>query len=435
MRIAEPFEPFAACLSGGAFLYLGWPVLMIHPAGSDKGTDVGIAPLPEKLPTGLFALAFTDVAGSTALKQRLGDRAWTRLIEAHHQLVRNALREFGGQEIETAGDSFLLLFGTPSQAVTFSVLLQARLRRFRDEHKAQIADRVGIHLGEVVVRDHAEGLKLRDLYGSNVDICSRVMSLAKASQVLMSRGVFDSARQVLKGEDLEGVNQLEWFNHGPYRLQGVEEPLEICEVRETGKETLGPPTSSEKAERQVRAGDEQVLGWRPAVGQCVPNTHWLLEQKLGEGGFGEVWLGQHQAIKERRVFKFCFRADRVRSLKREMTLFRVVKERVGNHPNIVRLLDVSLDSPPFYVEMDYVDGQDLRTWCEGRGGPAGLPLETKLEIIAQVSDGVQAAHDAGVIHRDIKPGNILITGTAGRAGGSNVAAEPGLPPVPGKPPR
>jgi len=53
----------------------------------------------------------------------------------------------------------------------------------------------------------------------------------------------------------------------------------------------------------------------------VPQTKWVLEQKLGEGGFGEVWLGQHQVMKERRVFKFCFRADRVRSLKREMTLF------------------------------------------------------------------------------------------------------------------
>ena len=81
----------------------------------------------------------------------------------------------------------------------------------------------------------------------------------------------------------------------------------------------------------------------------MPNTKWALEEKLGEGGFGEVWLGRHETLKQQRVFKFCFRADRVRSLKREMTLFRLLKERIGDHPNIVRLLEVYLDEPPFYI--------------------------------------------------------------------------------------
>lgn len=75
----------------------------------------------------------------------------------------------------------------------------------------------------------------------------------------------------------------------------------------------------------------------------MPNTRWRLKTKLGEGGFGEVWLGRHQTMKERRVFKFCFRADRVRSLKREMTLFRLIKERIGDHPNIVGLREVYFD--------------------------------------------------------------------------------------------
>ena len=174
---------------------------------------------------------------------------------------------------------------------------------------------------------------------------------------------------------------------------------------------LSPPTSSEKAQRVAGEG-ESVLGWRPAVGQVVPNTKWVLEQRLGEGGFGEVWLGRHQTMKERRVFKFCFRADRVRSLKQEMTLFRLIKEQIGDHPNIVRLLEVYFDHPPYYVEMDYVEGQDLRTWCEAEGGAARVPLEVKLEIVAQIADALQAAHDAGVIHRDVKPGNILVSGEA-----------------------
>ena len=96
----------------------------------------------------------------------------------------------------------------------------------------------------------------------------------------------------------------------------------------------------------------------------MPNTQWLLEQKLGEGGFGEVWLGRHQVMKERRVFKFCFRADRVRSLKREMTLFRLIKERIGDHPNIVALREVYFERFPagdHTVELDVAPGCAITT--------------------------------------------------------------------------
>jgi serine/threonine protein kinase len=93
-----------------------------------------------------------------------------------------------------------------------------------------------------------------------------------------------------------------------------------------------------------------------------------------------------------------------------LTLFRVLKERVGDHSNIVRLHDVFLDQAPFSVEMDYVEGTDLRSWCEAQGGVEKVPLETRLESVAQAADGLQAAHEAGIIHRDIKPANILIGG-------------------------
>jgi hypothetical protein len=157
----------------------------------------------------------------------------------------------------------------------------------------------------------------------------------------------------------------------------------------------------------------------------VRNTKWVLEQKLGEGGFGEVWLGRHQNLKERRVFKFCFRADRVRSLKREMTLFRVLKERVGDHPNIVRLLEVNFDEPPYYLETDHVEGQDLKAWCEQQGGAEKVPLAARLEIVAQIADALQSAHDAGGV---IKSGRgqtwIIRKAPSPRQAGSTVLPEP-----------
>ncbi|MBI2947400.1 MAG: protein kinase [Verrucomicrobia bacterium] len=376
---------------------------------SDTGQRVQLEEFQRQHRTGLVTLLFTDIVESTALKQRLGDRAGAAFFEKHHQLVRATRARFtDAREIETAGDSFLIVFAKPSDAAQFALLVQARLRDLSRESGVTVQDRIGIHVGEVVIKEGQTSARPTDLYGIQIDICARVMSLARAGQVLMTRSVFDSARQVLKGEDIEGIGALEWLNHGLYLLKGLDEPVEICEVREVGQDTGGAPAGTEKAQRQVASGDEQVLGWRPALGQRVPNTEWVLERKLGEGGFGEVWLGRHQTMKERRVFKFCFRADRVRFLKREMTLFRLLKERVGDHPNIVRLLEVYFNEPPFYVEMDYVEGSDLRTWSEERGGVASVPLETRLEIVAQAAEGLQAAHDAGVIHRDIKPTNILV---------------------------
>ena len=189
-------------------------------------------------------------------------------------------------------------------------------------------------------------------------------------------------------------------------LPGGETPPALCERL---RQLLAGPARAAAPAEDVRVPEaREIPGWRPAVGEAVPDTPWVLEAKLGQGGFGEVWLGRHPKLHERRVFKFCFRADRVRSLKRELTLFRVVKERVGEHPNIVRLLDVHFDEPPYYVEMDYVEGQSLKVWCDEKGGADQVPLATRLEIVAQIADALHAAHTAGVIHRDVKPGNILI---------------------------
>jgi class 3 adenylate cyclase len=372
--------------------------------------------------TGLFTLLFTDVVGSTQLKAALGDQSGVTLIQSHHALVRELLRSFSeAEEISTAGDSFLLVFAKPSDALRFALQLQSRLRAFNESRPVAVEDRVGLHMGEVVIEDR-EGK--RDVHGMQVDTCARVMSLAQAGQILLTRPVFDNARQSLKGEEIEGITALEWLNHGRFELKGLGEPVEICEVRAAGAANLSPPATSEKARRVEAPEGEAVLGWRPAVGQVVPHTKWELERKLGEGGFGEVWLGRHQTMKERRVFKFCFRADRVRSLKREMTLFRLIKERIGDHPNIVSLREVYFDQPPYYVEEEYVAGQELASWCAAQGGADKVPLEGKLEIVAQIADALQAAHDAGVIHRDVKPGNILVS--TGSAAPSTINPQPSV---------
>ncbi|MBM3334520.1 protein kinase, partial [Candidatus Sumerlaeota bacterium] len=133
-----------------------------------------------------------------------------------------------------------------------------------------------------------------------------------------------------------------------------------------------------------------------------------LEEKLGEGGFGEVWRARHRLTKDLRVFKFCFRADRLRNLKREMTIFRILKEALGERRDIERLYDVQFEEAPYYLELEYTACGNLAEWIEARGGFDNVPLELRCEIIAQIATALAAAHSVGVIHKDIKPTNVLV---------------------------
>src|SRR5262249_25376589 len=148
--------------------------------------------------------------GSTSLKRDLGDREAVRMIQRHEGVVRGILQEFEeGEEISTAGDSFFIVFTRPSDAVAFSLLLQSKLRALAGVCKRPIQDRIGIHLGEVIV-EKGKGGGSKSLYGMQVDVCARVMSAAAGGQILMTRATFDNARQVLAGRPIAGLSSLNW---------------------------------------------------------------------------------------------------------------------------------------------------------------------------------------------------------------------------------
>jgi class 3 adenylate cyclase len=211
-----------------------------------------VAAFQRKHRIGLVTLLFTDMVGSTKLKQELGDAEAVRLMQKHHSLMRDVLRLFpGGEEISTAGDSFFIVFAKPSDAVRFSLIVQSKLRKLSEEVDYIVADRIGVHVGEVFIEEMEGSDKVNDLYGIQVDTAARVMSLGEANQILMTRFAFDNARQVLKGQELDGIGLLTWKSHGLYDLKGVEEPLEVCEVGEAGFASLKAPEASEKVRRHT----------------------------------------------------------------------------------------------------------------------------------------------------------------------------------------
>lgn len=144
---------------------------------------------------GLLTLFFSDMVASTQLKQTYGDIQATTLIQRHHAIVRERLSKFKeAEEISTAGDSFFLVFAKPSDAVQFALHLQRALDELSYSTGNAIKDRIGIHIGEVFVSETTEHQK-KDLYGMQIDLCAKVMSLAEGNQILLTRSVFDSARQ------------------------------------------------------------------------------------------------------------------------------------------------------------------------------------------------------------------------------------------------
>lgn len=362
----------------------------------------------------LSVLLFTDLVGSSALKTRLGDLEYAeKIARPHNAVFRRILASIPvAVENNYTGDGFLATFANVGDAVNAALRFQDALRTHAWEAEAP-RTRIGIHVGEIVLLEgRDEGSLL--IASHAADMCARLMGLGRPGQILLTRHAFDDGRQLVRAHPplAEGGEPppLQWLAHGRYRFKGKDDdPLEVFEVGATGFAPLLSPEDSEKARRVVDADEEELLGWRPATLQEVPSRRgWLLRRKLGVGGFGEVWLAQHAKTGEHRALKFCFDADRLRSFRRELTLFRLLREALGDRKDIARLHEVQLDRPPYYLESEYTPDGDLVAWCEAHGGAAALPLATRLDFVAGAAEAVGAAHSVGVLHKDLKPSNILV---------------------------
>jgi serine/threonine-protein kinase len=358
----------------------------------------------------LKTLLLTDLVESTRVVERLGDARAAHLFRLHDRLARDILSVRGGVEIDKS-DGFLLLFDRPIDAVRFALEYNDALTQLSSEMEVPLAARVGIHLGEVLVRENrpedvTRGAKPVEVEGLAKAVAARIMSLAVGNQVLLTQTAFEVARRAARGEG-ETAGRLRWLAHGPYQVAGVEEPLQVFEVGIDTTSPLCPPPDTAKARRVL--SDGTIPGWRAAVGLGVPlRPNWVLHAKLAEGGFGEVWLASHRKTRDRRVFKFCLQGSNLRSLQREITVHRLLRESLGERPDIARILDWNLDEAPFFIECEYAEGGDLARWAESQGGLDQVPLDVRLDLVAQVADTVAAAHSVGVLHKDIKPGNIFI---------------------------
>ena len=140
------------------------------------------------------------------------------------------------------------------------------------------------------------------------------------------------------------------------------------------------------------------------VGQIIKDRYKILEL-LGEGGMAFVYKAEDKQLKRIVAIKtlkpnYVQQETFVERFKREAQTVANL-----NHPNIVQIFDWGIEDEPFFV-MEYIEGNTLTSIIAKK---KTISIGDILFIGAQVSDGLQAAHNRGLVHRDIKPGNIMIT--------------------------
>ncbi|MEZ5351841.1 MAG: winged helix-turn-helix domain-containing protein [Bryobacteraceae bacterium] len=141
---------------------------------------------------------------------------------------------------------------------------------------------------------------------------------------------------------------------------------------------------------------------------AVPGRpHWLLEERLSNSPYREVWLARNPKTGERRVFKFALDEHGLQSLKREAALARLIGQETADCSNLVRLLEWNFAQHPYFVESEYA-GPDLRTWADAHGGLGTIPPRKRLGIAMAVAKAVARVHSLDILHKDLKPANIMV---------------------------
>ncbi len=146
------------------------------------------------------------------------------------------------------------------------------------------------------------------------------------------------------------------------------------------------------------------------VGSVVGERFRIL-RRVGVGGMGEVYQAEDLTLGEVVALKFLPEKETSDPLLRERLVEEVRTARRVTHPNVCRVHDVGELDGQLYLSMEFVDGEDLASLLKRIGR---LPEDKALEIARQLCAGLAAAHAKGILHRDLKPGNVMIDGE-GRA--------------------
>ncbi|MCI0889629.1 MAG: adenylate/guanylate cyclase domain-containing protein, partial [Chloroflexi bacterium] len=184
------------------------------------GIEVESKPAPAPAPAAdVYTILFTDIEGSTELTQRLGDAKAQEVVHAHDQIVRDALRAHGGDEIKHTGDGIMASFSSSSGAISSAVAIQQAVAAHVEKHPDMpLSIYIGLNAGEPVAEAGPDGRA--DLFGTAVQLASRICDKAGPGEILVSNVV----RELAAGKGFL------FSDRGESELRGFEDPVRLYEV-------------------------------------------------------------------------------------------------------------------------------------------------------------------------------------------------------------
>ena len=234
------------------------------------------------MPSSVRTFLFSDVEGSTDLLKRAGDR-YPAMLMRHREIVRQAVQMAGGTEHSTEGDSFFVLFDSPSSALAAAVQAQRELEAHEWPAGLRLRVRMGLHLGEAETHDD-------DLIGLALHQAARISAAAHGGQIVVSEAVQSMAQVLPAGTSLRNLGPRRLRDVGTITLFQVEHP----ELQHSFPELRGLVGNRTNLPRIATAfiGGDQLL---TSIGELLDRSR--LVTLTGTGGVGKtraaVELGWH----------------------------------------------------------------------------------------------------------------------------------------------
>ena len=167
-------------------------------------------------PDGTVTILFSDIEGSTAITERLGDQRWLEVLREHNAIIRKRVQAHEGFEVKSEGDGFMLAFGSARKALECAVDIQLAFAERNQSADEPIRVRIGLHTGEAIK-------EADDFFGKNVILAARIAGQAQGGEILVSsllKELTESGGDIAFGDgrevELKGlagthqVHQIQW---------------------------------------------------------------------------------------------------------------------------------------------------------------------------------------------------------------------------------